>query len=74
MCHQDDRTTLENLIARMEAETPATAWGYYAVEKTTLTSLLSTIVTYLIILIQFKSSEPSSDTESVTPLLQSDNI
>ena len=56
MWKADDKIEVENLIAEMEAETPFSAWGYYNIEKTTLTSLLSIIVTYIIILIQFKQS------------------
>ncbi len=56
MWKTDDKIEVENLIAEMESETPFSAWGYYDIEKTTLTSLLSIIVTYIIILIQFKQS------------------
>ena len=55
ICNDDERTKLDNLIAQMEAEEAPDAWGYYSVQKTTLTSLFSTIVTYLIILVQFKN-------------------
>ena len=65
---KDDKIAL-NLIAEIEAETPFTALGFYSIEKSTLTSLLSTIVTYLIIVIQFKQSEDSSDTSSSSSII-----
>ena len=64
----DDKIAL-NLIAEIEAETPFTALGFYSIEKSTLTSLLSTIVTYLIIVIQFKQSQDSSDTSSSSKII-----
>ena len=57
ICNNHETVKLSNVIAQMESEGAPSAWGYYTVEKTTLTSLLSTIVTYLIILVQFNGSE-----------------
>ena len=45
------------LIQKIETEEPFTALGFFAVDKTTLTSALATVVTYLIILIQFDLCE-----------------
>ena len=41
------------LIQKIDTEDPFTALGFFTVDKTTLTSALATVVTYLIILIQF---------------------
>ena len=41
------------LIQKIDTEEPFTALGFFTVDKTTLTSALATVVTYLIILIQF---------------------
>ena len=56
---EEDKEELDYYISEMEAETPFTAWGFYSVDKTTLTELLSTVITYLLILIQF--SPPLED-------------
>ena len=57
-CKDDDKEELDYYISELEAETPFSAWGFYSVEKTTLTSLLSTVITYLIIMIQFQPGTP----------------
>ena len=47
----DSLATL-NLV--VELEEPFTALGFFNIERSTLTSLLSTILTYLIIILQFE--------------------
>jgi len=41
-------------IHQIETEKPFSALGFFTVERSTLTSLLATIITYLIILKQFE--------------------
>ena len=46
---------LEDVIYKMETEDGFTALGFFNVDKTTLTGLISTIVTYIIILLQWNN-------------------
>ena len=48
-----EKTHLKSLIRRVETEAPFTALGFFDVELSTLTSIVSTVLTYLIIIIQF---------------------
>ena len=49
---EEDKEELDYYIGEMEAETPFSAWGFYSVQKTTLIDILSTVITYILILIQ----------------------
>lgn len=40
-------------IYQMEAEAPFSALGFFEIGRPTLTSLLSTIITYLVVMVQF---------------------
>ena len=54
---KDDRKDKEMvlyLISEINQEGPFTALGFFSVELSTLTSLVSTILTYLIVLVQFQ--------------------
>ena len=44
---------IADIVHQIDEETPFTALGFFNVERTTLTSLVATILTYLIILKQF---------------------
>ena len=49
-------------IFEIEAITPFQAYGFWKIERSTLVSLTSTILTYLIILYQFSTpTHPESD-------------
>ena len=47
---------LENIIKDIEAIGPFTGCGFFDVEKRTVTSIIGYTVTYLIVLIEFKTS------------------
>ena len=58
---------IDNIIDDIEAAGPLTGGGFFDVEQKTVTSIIGCTVTYLIVLLQFKSSEPNpSTTESTT--------
>ena len=57
-----------NVIQQIELESTFDALGFFKIELSTLTSLGSTILTYLIILAQFNSSPPSTD--QLTEIIQ----
>ena len=44
------------LIKSLEQTGPLTGYGLFKIERSTLTSMVSTAITYLIILVQFKLS------------------
>ena len=46
----------KNLICQIENESPFDAMGFFKIELSTFTSIISTFMTYLIILVQFKDS------------------
>ena len=59
-CRKEYETTDEKmlrqyqmLIQKIDQEGPFTAMDFFKVDKTTVTTACSTIITYLIILIQF---------------------
>ena len=47
------------LICEIKEEGPFTAMGFFNIERSTLTSLVSTILTYLIVLVQFQPDNPN---------------
>ena len=51
---------IENIINDIESVGPFTGEGFFDVKKTTLTAMMGSTVTYLIVLIQFKTSEAIS--------------
>ena len=51
-----EKTLLKNLIRQIENESPFDAMGFFKIELSTFTSIVSTFMTYLIILVQFKDS------------------
>ena len=51
---------IEKLICKLEAEGPFNALGFFDIECSTLTTLVSTIVTYLVVLVQFEPTQPAS--------------
>ena len=51
---------IEKLICKLEAEGPFTALGFFEIERSTLTSLVSTIVTYLVVIVQFVPQKTES--------------
>ena len=61
MTSAEERLAILNLVYEMDKETPFTALGFFDVDQTTLTSLVSTVLTYLVIMVQFQQ------TETVTP-------
>jgi hypothetical protein len=46
------------IIQRLSLLPQLHAMGFFTINRTTFTSVLGTIVTYLIILIQFEAAEP----------------
>ena len=53
-----ERTHLKSLIRKIETESPFDALGFFTIELSTLTAILSTMLTYLIIMIQFAPDQP----------------
>lgn len=51
-----DPELLRLLLRDIDNLEPVSGYGLFGVDRTTLTSMMSTAITYLIILIQFKSS------------------
>ena len=49
--------TIDNIIDDIERVGPFTGEGFFCVEKTTITAMVGYTVTYLIVLIQFKTAE-----------------
>ena len=58
---EHDRLRLKNLIHEIEKELPFTALGLFRVDLTTLISIFSTAMTYLIIMVQFYDAEKTND-------------
>ena len=58
---EHDRLRLKNLIHEIEKELPFIASGLFRVDLTTLISIFSTVVTYLIIMVQFYDAEKTND-------------
>ena len=59
------------LYNETEAEGPFHALGFFEIEKSTLTSLTSTIVTYLLVMVQFNDSSnnnANTPTQNVTKI------
>ena len=54
---EHDRLRLKNLIHEIEKELPFTALGLFRVDLTTLISIFSSAMTYLIIMVQFYDAE-----------------
>ena len=52
-CSRTGSRKIMNIINSIEAETPFTAYGFFSIEPSTLTSIGLGILTYLVILIQF---------------------
>ena len=50
---------IENTIKKIEMAGPFTGGGFFVVSMTTVTSMIGYTVTYLIVLIQFKTAEHS---------------
>ena len=48
-----DIRKVKNIIENIQGETPFTASGFFYVDRSTLTAITGTTLTYLIILIQF---------------------
>ena len=53
---QGQFSKLENILKDIESVGPFTGCGFFNVEKKTVTSIIGYTVTYLIILIEFKTS------------------
>ena len=51
-----ERKSLNILIMKIAREKPISGYGLFQMDRTTLTSMISVVLTYLIILIQFKQS------------------
>ena len=48
------RRDIKDIIYKLEAETGVTAHGFFDVNRSMLTMLVGNILTYLVVLIQFK--------------------
>ena len=57
---RDDGTTIKELVRDIEDLEPISGYGLFMVDRTTLTSTVSVMITYLIVLIQFKQTQTSS--------------
>ena len=69
-CEKDDgKAELAYLlmIQRVQDEGPMSAYGLFAVDVSMLTGQLATILTYLIILIQFNFCPPTSGVDDRLP-------
>ena len=53
----DERIQLLSLVHIVEHQTPFSAGGLFNVEKSTLTTIVGTILSYLVILVQFAVSD-----------------
>ena len=53
----DEKETVLLLMYVISQEGPFTALGFFSIELNTLTSIISTTVTYLVILVQFQESD-----------------
>ena len=51
-----DSKELRNLIGKISRANPISGYGLFQMDRTTLTSMISVAITYLIILIQFKQT------------------
>ena len=59
-----NKTEAMLMIYEIDREQPFHALGFFYVERSTLTSLVGTILTYLIVLVQFAQSTESSSIAS----------
>ena len=57
---RETRVQLYNIISEIEREAPFKALGLFSVDLTTLTSIVSTAMTYIVIMVQFEDSEKAS--------------
>ena len=57
---RDDGKTIKELVRDIEDLEPISGYGLFTVDRTTLTSTVSVMITYLIVLIQFKQTQTSS--------------
>ena len=54
---------MEDVISQIELEAPFTALGFFNIELSTMTSIISTVLTYIIVLVQSKpqhTGDPSA--------------
>ena len=56
----DDGKTIRELVRDIEDLEPISGYGLFTVDRTTLTSTVSVMITYLIVLIQFKQTSVST--------------
>ena len=56
----DDGKMTRNLVRDIEDLEPISGFGLFTVDRTTLTSIVSVMITYLIVLIQFKQTSVST--------------
>ena len=61
-----EKVQLNNLIYAIEKELPFDALGLFNVDLTTLTSIFSSVMTYLVIMVQFNETEKSKTDNSTT--------
>ena len=52
----DEKEMVERTLAEIHEEGPMTGCGYFEITKSSLTSMASISITYVIILMQFKSA------------------
>ena len=53
---EDEGANMTNLIREIDNLEPVSGYGLFSVDRTTLTSMISVSITYVIILVQFKQS------------------
>ena len=56
-----ERVELKNLIYEIKWETPFDAMGLFIVDLSTITSVASSIMTYLVIMVQFHQATPVTE-------------
>ena len=56
----DNGQTIKDLVRDIEDLEPISGYGLFRVDRTTLTSTVSVMITYLIVLIQFKQTSVSA--------------
>ena len=56
----EQKVELKSLIYEIKSEAPFDAMGLFTVDLSTITSVLSTVMTYLVIMVQFNVPPPPS--------------
>ena len=52
-----EKLLIEDIMSQIESEAPFTALEFFNVELSTMTTIISTVLTYLIIMVQFNPTK-----------------